>query len=178
MKDSFTATIQKRIDQAQFFMLRYETEFTPCTGITAVSKQERRNFNRGVMISPWCPKLERKEAKDDPLKNGKVQYTDLQQINVNEKICKILATTDGLAPIIFLEVKGHFLGNKTPYDVLPTALNEDVLYFGLAVNEFLKNIGMKQQFIWGADWESVPALFLLHRRHHISLTYTTPSTHA
>ena len=170
MNNTFNDTIRKRIDQAQFFLLRYETEFTPCTGITAVSKQERRNFNRGVMISPWCPDLKRKEAKDDPLGNGKVQYTDLQDINVNGTICRILATTDGLAPIIFLEVEDHFLGNKTPYDVLPTALREDALYFGLAANKFLKMVGMKQQFIWGADWETVPALFLLRHRHHISLT--------
>ncbi|MGD8782698.1 MAG: glycogen/starch synthase [Ignavibacteria bacterium] len=170
MEDSFENKIQKQIDQAQFFLLRYETEFTPCTGITAVSKQERRNFNRGVMISPWCPNLERKEEKDDPLKNGKVQYTNLPSIDVNGKTCKILSTTDDVAPIIFLEIEDHFLGKKTPYDVPLTSLKEDALYFGYAVNEYLKQVGMKQQFIWGADWETVPALFLLRDRHHIALT--------
>lgn len=170
MEDIFNTTIQKRIDQAQFFQLRYETEFTPCTGITAVSKQERLNFNRGVMISPWCPNLERKKTTDDPLINGKVRYTNLPNIDVNGKTCQLLATTDDLAPIIFLKINEHFLGKKTPYDVSPEALKEDALYFGFAVNEFLKEVGVKQQFIWGADWETVPALFLLRNRHHISLT--------
>lgn len=61
MTDSeFTDVVLSRLAQAQFVMLRYETEFTPCTGITAVTKQERRHFFNGVMIAPWCPHLKRK----------------------------------------------------------------------------------------------------------------------
>ena len=32
------SSLLQKIGSAQFFMLRYETEFTPCTGITAVTK--------------------------------------------------------------------------------------------------------------------------------------------
>ena len=159
-------------------MLRYETEFTPCTGITAVTKQERRHFAKGVMIAPWCSLLKRGKPEDDPLNNGKVLETGLE-FKVNGKKCKVLATTDGLAPIIFIDVQGRFLGRETPYDTPPeependslSTLRRDSLYFGLAVDELLKQAGITgQQFIWGADWETVPALFMVRKRHIVSLT--------
>ena len=46
--------VQSLAGRCQFYLLRWETEFTPCTGITAVTRQERRYFgSRGVMIAPW-----------------------------------------------------------------------------------------------------------------------------
>ena len=50
--------VQKLAHRCQFFSLRWETDFTPCTGITAVVRQERRYFgNRGVMIAPWQARM-------------------------------------------------------------------------------------------------------------------------
>ena len=167
----FMRSIQLRITEAQFAMLRYETEFTPCTGITAVTKQERRHFANGVMIAPWCSHLKRPKPGDDPLKNGKVRQTgwDFPAAGTH---CSVLATTDEFVPIIFLDIEGRFQGVETPYDTPTLAiLKEDTLYFGLAVDTLLKNANVpNRQFIWGADWETVPALSLVRGRHIISLT--------
>lgn len=150
-------------------MLRYETEFTPCTGITAVTKQERRHFHRGIMIAPWCPKLKREKPEEDPIEKGTVQSTNWK-FPVNGKTCRVLATTDDFTPILFLGIEGRFEGIETPYDVPLQTLKEDTLYFGLAVDQWLKNAGSPRQFVWGADWETVPALHLVRDRHPISLT--------
>jgi glycogen synthase len=164
-----TDQVQSLIAGAQFIMLRYETEFTPCTGITAVSKQERRHFHGGVTIAPWCPDIKRKTEKEDPLVNGKVQYTDWE-FKLNGRMCKVLATIDEFTPIFFLELAGCFLGKENPYDVELTELIKDTLYFGMAIDQMLKSTETDDQFIWGADWETVPALYLARNRHHISLT--------
>ena len=158
------------ISHKRFFMLRYETEFTPCTGITAVSKQERRHFLDGAVIAPWCPALIRKEEKDDPVTSGKVRYVQCEPFNVYDKKCRILVTSDEYAPIIFLEIEGQFRGLETPYDVPIKNLKLDTLYFGIGVREFLTRVESSKQFVWGADWETVPALYLVRERHHVALT--------
>lgn len=173
MSDTFDDKVRKQIAQAQFIMLRYETEFTPCTGITAVAKQERRNFHRGIMIAPWCPRLVDGKGVSVAsvwIAKEKVGGTGWA-FDVNGKQCTVYATTDDFAPIIFLEIDGCFQGIKTPYDVdLPT-LKADTLYFGLAVKQVLEAVASPpQQFVWGADWETVPALHLVRDRHHIALT--------
>src|ERR1700681_3505541 len=118
MTDSeFTDVVLGRLAQAQFVMLRYETEFTPCTGITAVTKQERRHFFNGVMIAPWCPDLKRK-AGDDPIQKGFIRLTNLT-FTVNRKQCRVLASTDDFAQAIFLHVDDRFHGHETPYDTPP-----------------------------------------------------------
>lgn len=159
----------KQISAAQFFMLRYETEYTPCTGITAVTKQERRCFKHGVMIAPWCPRLDCNKAEHDPLATGKVIDSGWE-FKVKGRKCKVLTATDDHAPILFLAVEGRFEGVSTPYDLPLPTLREDTLYFGLAVDALLKTIGSDHQFVWGADWESVPALHLVKKRHHTALT--------
>ena len=161
--------LRKLIGRAQFVMLRYETEFTPCTGITAVTKQERRHFQRGIMMAPWCPSLKRQKPADDPLRKGTIRYTDWR-FELQGRDCRVLITTDDFSPILFLEVGGRFLGAETPYDVPLPDLREDSLYFGLAVDHVLKSMGSSRQFVWGADWETVPALYLVRHRHHVSLT--------
>lgn len=158
-----------QIKNAQFYMLRYETEFTPCTGITAVTKQERRHFTGGIMLAPWCPKIKENKAVDDLIRGGKVKYTDWK-FKVHGRTCRVLTTTDGFTPILYLEVEKCFRGVADPYDVPLPTLHEDTLYFGLAVNELLKQIATPDQFVWGADWESVPALSLVRERHLIALT--------
>jgi glycogen synthase len=169
MNTQYINDFRSRVAQAQFFMLRYETEFTPCTGITAVTKQERRYFKRGVMIAPWCSQLRRAKPEDDPIASGKVEITDWS-FDIKGKTCRVLKTTDDFAPIFFLDVEGRFQGIETPYDLQLTELKKDALYFGLAVDRFLREVGSPQQFVWGADWESAPALFLVKDRHHVSLT--------
>ena len=50
--------VQKLAHRCQFYLLRWETEFTPCTGITAVTRQERRFFgHQGMMIAPWQSRM-------------------------------------------------------------------------------------------------------------------------
>lgn len=169
MKILLEEKLLKKIGSAQFFMLRYETEFTPCTGITAVTKQERRNFKHGIMIAPWCTKLKREKPQDDPLANGKVKSTNWT-FKVNGLVCRVLMTTDEFAPILFLAIDGHFEGIETPYDIPLPKLREDTLWFGLAVDVLLKQIASPQQFVWAADWETVPAMVLARSRHHVSLT--------
>jgi glycosyltransferase involved in cell wall biosynthesis len=157
-------------------MLRYETEFTPCTGITAVTKQERRHFTNGVIVAPWCSRL-RRNGGDDPVGSGLIRDTGIR-LDVRKARCKVLATTDDFAPIVFLDVPGRFLGVETPYDTPPeppeldslATLKTDTLWFALAVDALLRKVGHTNAFVWGADWETVPALFLLRPRHHVSLT--------
>ena len=59
---------------------------------------------------------------------------------------------------------------ETPYDIPLPELREDTLWFGLAVDELLKQAASPQQFVWAADWETVPAMVLARTRHHVSLT--------
>ncbi len=169
MNDILLDEVKKLVGSAQFVMLRYETEFTPCTGITAVTRQERRHFKQGVILAPWCPHLRREKPQDDPLLSGKVQATGWA-FNVFGRRGEVLVSRDGLAPVVLLKVEGRFQGIETPYDVPLPELREDTLYFGLAVTWLLTEVGSVQQFIWGADWESVPALYLLRPDHPIALT--------
>ena len=159
----------KQIATAQFYMLRYETEYTPCTGITAVTRQERRCFKGGIMIAPWCPNLSCNKVEHDPIARGKVKDSGWA-FKVKGRKCRVLVTTDEFIPILFLAVEGRFQGETTPYDLPLTELREDTLYFGLAVDAQLKAIASPQQFVWGADWECVPALHLVKKRHHTALT--------
>lgn len=177
MTDSeFTHIILNRLAQAQFVMLRYETEFTPCTGITAVTKQERRHFLNGVMVAPWCPELKRK-AGEAPIQKGLIRRADLT-LTVNRKQCRVLATTDDFAPAIFLDVDGRFRGRETPYDTPPeppehsslATLKRDTLYFALAVEELFRATALSGPFVWGADWETVPALSLVRSNYTTALT--------
>src|SRR3982751_1052237 len=66
--------VQRLAGRCQFYLLRWETEFTPCTGITAVTREERRNFgSRGVMIAPWEPRM---PAARTALEQGRVVETE------------------------------------------------------------------------------------------------------
>src|SRR5262249_28397917 len=57
----------------------------------------------------------------------------------------------------------------TPYDTPDLA--RDTLVFGAAVAEFLPKVGATaRQFVWGADWQSIPALIRLRSGHHTVLT--------
>ena len=65
--------------------------------------------------------------------------------------------------------RGGVSGHPTPYDTPGAA--RDTLIFGAAVSEFLPKVGATaRQFVWGADWQTVPALTRLRARHHTVLT--------
>src|SRR5271165_3499014 len=58
--------VQRLAGRCQFYLLRWETEFTPCTGITAVTRQERRFFgHQGMMIAPWQSRMPAAKAALD-----------------------------------------------------------------------------------------------------------------
>jgi glycogen synthase len=74
-----------------------------------------------------------------------------------------------MMPIIFLAIPDAFQGFPTPYET--PNLARDTLLFGAAVAEFLPKVGATaRQFVWGADWQTVPALTRLRTRHHTVLT--------
>ncbi len=158
-----------QVADAQYFMLRYETEFTPCTGITAVTKMERRHFSRGVMISPWCPNMNGNQPVNGVLRSGSVKNTGWS-FKLKDRLCRVLVTADPFLPIFFVEIEGCFQGIEDPYNVPLSDLHRDVLFYGLAVQKILKTLGRPDQFVWGADWESVPALSLARKNHLIALT--------
>lgn len=163
--------------QARFIMLRFETPLTRCTGITAVNQQERLHFHEGVTVAPWCPALEHGDPASSPLRAGLVRRSGWE-FPVNGATCRVLESTDASGLIIFLEIEGRFRGRKSPYDTPPdspglspeSALRTDSLWFGLAVRKLLEEAGARPEFIWGADWETVPALELLRSRHVVALT--------
>ncbi len=111
--------VQKLARRCQFYLLRWETEFTPCTGITAVTRQERRYFRRrGVMIAPWESRMPAAKAALD---QGRV--VDLESPFRIAGPCahgawvQVLMTPPGeVMPIIYLAVEGAFQGLPTPYD--------------------------------------------------------------
>ena len=149
---------------ADFVMLRYESEYTPCTGITAVAKQERRHFARGLTISPWSPQL---GAAVKAVASGTVsEVVGVLPTALGE--VRLRVANDAHAPLVFVEMDGRFQGKESPYDT--PELKRDSLYFGVAVNQVLRAIAEPRQFVWGADWQSVPALVLLRERHHVALT--------
>jgi hypothetical protein len=164
--------VQSLAGRCQFYLLRWETEFTPCTGITAVTRQERRYFgSRGVMIAPWEPEVPAAKAARN---QGKVVNTEfsfrIAGPCAHGAIVHILVTPrSDQMPIVYLAVQGAFQGSPTPYDT--PELARDTLLFGAALAEFLPKVGATaRQFVWGADWQTVPALTRLRTRHHTVLT--------
>lgn len=164
--------VQKLAHRCQFYLLRWETEFTPCTGITAVTRQERRFFgHQGMMIAPWQSRMPAARAALD---QGRV--VDIESPFRIAGPCahgarvQVLMTSPGeVMPVIYLDVERAFQGLPTPYDT--PGLARDTLVFGAAVAEFLSKVGATgRQFVWGADWQMVPALTRLRTRHHTVLT--------
>ena len=83
---------------------------------------------------------------------------------------QVLMTPPGeVMPIVYLAVEGAFQG--LPTTTIRPGWHHDTLVFGAAVAEFLSKVGATgRQFIWGADWQMVPALTRLRTRHHTVLT--------
>jgi glycogen synthase len=156
--------LENILGAATFVMLRYETEYTPCTGITAVTRQERRHFARSLVIAPWCPRMKEAQAA---LAQHKVVSMPVH-FEVAGRPASLLRSHDDAAPILFVAIEGTFEGLHTPYDT--PDLKHDALRFGLAVRELLSHTPPAAQFVWAADWECVPALLLVRPRHHTVLT--------
>ena len=164
--------VQNLVRRCQFYCLRWETEFTPCTGITAVTRQERSAYGRlGVMIAPWQSEMAAAQAG---LVQGHVEKTDFSfkitgPCVPGTRVQVLITPPSQRMPIVFLSVPGAFQGSPTPYDT--PELARDTLIFGVAVAEFLQRIGASpRQFVWGADWQTVPAIVRLRSRHHTVLT--------
>ncbi len=165
------ARVAATLTSADFIAPRYETRYQPATGITAVVNQEQRVFHRrGVIVAPWCPKM--KEAQNG-LTLGRVIETGAAfQVpwgagSVGVRILE--ARAPGLAPILYLGAVGFFDGLESPYDT--SRLERDAVFFGCAIEGLLRLVGASpRQFIWGADWQCVPALLLLRPRHHVAIT--------
>ncbi len=164
--------LEQLAHRSQAFLLRWETEFTPCTGITAVTRQERHSFrHRGVMIAPWQARMPAARAA---LEKGHVVDAGAPFLMTGPcahgTMVQVLMTPPGeLMPVVYLAVEGAFQGLPTPYATPGLAC--DTLVFGAAVAELLYRMGASsRQFVWGADWQTVPALIRLHGRHHTVLT--------
>lgn len=170
-KTTLPESLRKLIQSTSFFSLRWETDFTPCTGITAVVREERRVFAKlGLLIAPWQSRMATAQAA---LSYGKV--TDLNVTlrleifpGVFQPLRLLLANAPDHQPILFLAVDGFFQGDASPYAT--SGLATDTLVFANAVDLVLREAGAQpHQWIWCADWETGPALLLLRSRHHCAL---------
>lgn len=156
-------SVRQILQSAQYALLRYETEHVPCTGITAVTRQERRVFRRGVMIAPWHERL---GAARSSLDAGRVVATgerltvEIGGVTRNAQI--LVSCDDASMPVLYLALEGCFQGLKTPYDT--SELARDALIFGLLVARLIVVYGPGPRWVSGADWQSVPALELLGQR--------------
>ncbi|HTB11121.1 MAG TPA: glycogen/starch synthase [Bryobacteraceae bacterium] len=122
------------------------------------------------MIAPWCPSLRRAES-GCPLLNGAVVDSGWQFDLPTGENCRVLRTpADSFMPILYLAVEGRFEGQESPYDVTEDALSQDALVFGLAVEGLLGRLGSPGRLVWGADWETVPALMRLLPRYDTALS--------
>ncbi len=151
-----------------FVGLRWESPYTPCTGITAVFKQERRLFaGPGLYLSPWCPEME--DAKK-ALAKGDVQPVPEAgfEIRVGDRATRVevlMANQPSLAPILYVSLPDDpeaFRGRQTPYDT--PHVKRDTFLFALAVGRLLQELA-ERVFIWAADWQCVPAMARFHAKH-------------
>jgi glycogen synthase len=123
------------------------------------------------MVAPWQARMPEARAA---LEQGSVADTDstfrIAGPCAHDAPVRVLMTPPGeLMPIIYLDVGHAFQGFPTPYDT--PGLARDALVFGAALDEFLSKVGATgRQFVWGADWQMVPALTRVRDRHHTVLT--------
>lgn len=165
-------TVSEILAACQFVALRYETRYIECTGITAVAKQEQKVFygRGGALISPWCPRMTSAKAA---IESGQVVDSGLAfEIAVNPStqvtVRILISELSGVAPQLFIAADGFFQGVDSPYDT--PDLNRDALFFGIAVKSLLSGRLSPRSWIWSADWQTVPALLLLHSVHLTTIT--------
>jgi Starch synthase catalytic domain len=165
-------TVSDILAGCQFVALRYEGRHVECTGITAVAKQEQRVFfgRGGVMVLPWCQRMaSARSALDKKLVvDSGLSFDVALDPNHPVKVRVLIAEIRELAPTLYLAADGFFEGVESPYDT--PDLNRDALFFGIAVKGLLGNRLSKRAWIWGADWQTVPALLLLHSVHDTAIT--------
>jgi hypothetical protein len=165
-------TVSDILAGCQFVALRYEGRHIECTGITAVAKQEQRVFHGrgGVMVLPWCPRMPSAEAALDKklVVDSGLSFEVAFDPDHPVRVRVLIAEARDLAPMLYLAADGFFQGIESPYDT--PDLNHDALFFGLAVKSLLANRLAPRAWIWGADWQTVPALLLLHSVHLTAIT--------
>lgn len=155
-----SSRVKHIIESGDFVMLRWEHQFSPATGITAVTKQERRIFLKGITVAPFHAQLKRRDAKSDPVKMGELEYTG-DEFKVAGHRIRVLSTTDSLSPMLLVEIEGRCSGKESPYDLPVTELKTDTLLFAMAAQELVRDQISPNQWVWAADWETVPALLLV-----------------
>ena len=165
--------VQSLAGRCQFYLLRWETEFTPCTGITAVTRQERKYFgSRGVMIAAGESEVPAARAARD---QGRVVNTEfsfkIAGPCADGAIVHILVTPRGdQMPIVYLAVQGAFQGSPTPYDTPDLCARHAALRSGPG-GVSAQGRALRRGSLYGAaDWQTVPALTRLRTRHHTVLT--------
>jgi glycosyltransferase involved in cell wall biosynthesis len=163
------AYLTRVLSTVTFVGFRWESPYTPCTGITAVFKQERSHFQgRAAFIAPWCPRM---AAAAKALADGKVvPVPDAEffiQLGLERLRVQILTTTDAPAPIFYLHFPDDgraFAGTQTPYDT--PHMERDTFLFALAAEQVLARFQPAERvslpFVWAADWQCVPAMTRLH----------------
>ena len=160
--------------RATWIELSYETPLTPCTGITAVVRQQIEKFPAGgVIIAPFHGRLEATQAA---LGSGEIVDTGLRVTAFAPRAVPVqvlMHITKSGVVIVYLAAEGFFQGEPTPYDT--PAIEADVLAFGACVDAFFATVWTEeldcQQLPWvvGTDWLAVPALHRLRHRHVILL---------
>ncbi len=158
-----TADLSVLLSTATFIGLRWESPYTPCTGITAVFRQERKHFPGAVFIAPWCGEM---QSAKTAFTNGKVvpvPGADFEiQLGGQHVRVFVLMSADEAAPILYVSIPEDpraFRGVQTPYDTPHT--KRDSLLFALAVDALIGRylpVGPTSPFVWAADWQCVPAM--------------------
>ncbi len=169
--------LAQRLVNPRYILLRFETDsITPCAGIADVVHFERRGVPDAIMLAPWMPRM---GPSQRALADGRVHrcggdFLIHRGSNPEPISVRLLATGDqATMPVVFFQVDGAFLGERNPYDVPIAQLRRDSLVFGFAVAEFLKRAPWREDtpsVIWGADWETVPALLLAAQAYPTALT--------
>ncbi len=168
---SLTERLREFLAAVSFVSLRFETHLTACAGLAAVQREESRTFPRhGLTLAPWPAETTAAQAA---LATGAVvpldgHFTLALGPGCTRTLRVLAALLPGEQPILFLDVEGCFRGRPFVYDT--PELGADALVFGLAVEAVLRHGRLRSdQWIWGADWETAPALLLLQPRHLCAL---------
>jgi glycosyltransferase involved in cell wall biosynthesis len=158
----------------QFFAHRWENQFMPCAGVTAVNVQERRAFvEEGVYFSPFhrCMASAQKAIVQRRIQPIDFTFEVDFGFGVRRPIRLLLATSEAkgdriVAPLIFIDIleeQSAFAGIREPHDTL--WLRDDTWRYRAAVGALHDVLKLPTKpWIWLQDWLLVPTGDLLHDR--------------
>ena len=165
-------TVSEILAASQFVALRYEGRHVECTGITAVAKQEQKVFHGrgGTIILPWSSRMPSAKAASSVarwltavwhLKSPSILYRKSQFVSWLRRR-RIWRRSFTLPPMDFLTASNRPMTRPT--------CSATALFFGVAVKSLLSGKLSPQASVSGTDWQTVPALLLLHSLHLIAIT--------